>query len=243
MRFSLSRDESLGASLVEQYPQLTPAAQRQLLNILIRRARWTSDLLDGIHNGQVNSRDLLPQQWSALRSNPDESISSRARELQRASGFVPTADRKAIVDKFLPVAQKPGNAETGKAVFEQNCMVCHTLEGRGGKVGPDLTGIGAKPAADLLHKVLDPNSSVEGTYRQWIVRTKGGDVIAGRIYAENRASLQLIDATAQLHEVQRSDIDRLLPTSKTLMPEGFEQLGEQKLADLLSYLGTSRVKR
>ncbi|HSZ57570.1 MAG TPA: PVC-type heme-binding CxxCH protein [Tepidisphaeraceae bacterium] len=240
---SLSRDESLGALLVEQYPQLTPAAQRQLMNILIRRARWTRDLLDGIHNGQVNSRDLLPQQWSALRSNPDERISSRARELQRASGFVPTADRKAIVDKFLPVAQKPGNAETGKAVFEQNCMVCHTLEGRGGKVGPDLTGIGAKPAADLLHKVLDPNSSVEGTYRQWIVRTKGGDVIAGRIYAENRASLQLIDATAQLHEVQRSDIDRLLPTSKTLMPEGFEQLGEQKLADLLSYLGRSKVKR
>jgi putative membrane-bound dehydrogenase-like protein len=240
---SQSRDETLGASLVEQYPNLAPAAQRQLLNILIRRSLWTSDLLDGIHNAQINSRDLVPQQWNALLSNPNEFIASRARELQRASGFVPNTDRKAIVDKFLPVAQKQGSPESGKAVFEQNCMVCHTLEGRGGKVGPDLTGIGAKPSADLLHKVLDPNSSVEGTYRQWIVRTKAGDVIAGRIYAENRASLELIDATAQLHEIQRSDIDRLLPTSKTLMPEGFEQLGEQKLADLLSYLSTSRVKR
>ena len=240
---SQSRDETLGASLVEQYPQLAPSAQRRLVNILIRRTLWTSDLLDGIHNGQISNRDLLPQQWNALRANPDESISSRARELQRTSGFVPNSDRKAIVDKFLPIAQKQGSPEAGKAVFEQNCMVCHTLEGRGGKVGPDLTGIGAKSAADLLHKVLDPNSSVEGTYRQWIVRTRSGDVIAGRIYAENRASLELIDATAQLHEIQRSDIDRLLPTSKTLMPEGFEQLGEQKLVDLLSYLGTSRVKR
>jgi putative membrane-bound dehydrogenase-like protein len=240
---SKSRDAGLGEALLKQYGQLTPAAQREAINILIRRSQWTGALLDAIQAGKISNRDLLQQQWSALRTNPDEAIASRARTLQKTYGFVPSTDRLAIVDKFLPVAQKQGNPEKGKAVFEQNCVVCHTFEGRGGKVGPDLTGIGAKPSADLLHKVLDPNSSVEGTYRQWIVRTKGGDVIAGRIYAENRTSLQLIDATAQLHEVQRSDIDRLVPTPKTLMPEGFEQLGEEKLADLLAYLGTSRVKR
>jgi putative heme-binding domain-containing protein len=240
---SQSHDQSVGALLVKQYAQLAPAAQKAALNLLIQKAQWSPALLDAIQSGTISNRDLLPQQWSALRANPDPQIASRARTLQQASGFAPTADRQQIVEKFLPVAQKQGNAQQGKKVFEQNCMICHTLAGTGGKVGPDLTGIGAKPPADLLHKVLDPNSSVEGTYRQWIVRTKSGDVIAGRIYAENLASLQLIDATAQLHEIQRSDIDRLVPTSKTLMPEGFEQLGEEKLADLLAYLGTSTVKR
>jgi putative membrane-bound dehydrogenase-like protein len=238
-----SRESSLGASLVAHFDQLAPSAQREMLNMLIRKSQWTSALLDGIKSGRINTRDLLPQQWSALTDNPDEKIASRAIELRNATGHAPTADRKAIVDKFISVADKPGDAARGKAVFETNCAICHTIEGQGGKVGPDLTGIGAKPRADLLHKVLDPNSSVEGSYRQWIVRTKDGDTIAGRIFAENRASLQLYDATAKLHEVQRSDIERLVATPKTLMPEGFEQLGEDKLTDLLTFLSTSRVKR
>jgi putative membrane-bound dehydrogenase-like protein len=238
-----SRDAGLGASLVGHYGQLAPSAQRELLNIMIRRKRWTGALLDGIKSGQINNRDLLPQQWSTLAANPDEKIASRAEQLRSATGHAPTADRKAIVDKFISVAEKPGDVARGKLVFETTCAICHTIEGKGGKVGPDLTGIGAKPRAELLHKVLDPNSSVEGTYRQWVVRTRDGDTIAGRIFAENRTSLQLYDATAKLHEVQRSDIDRLVATSKTLMPEGFEQLGEEKLADLLTFLATTKVKR
>jgi len=238
-----SRDGGLGQALVGHYDQLAPAAQRELLNLMIRRNQWTGALLDGIKSGKVNNRDLLPQQWSTLAANLDEQISGRAQELRNATGRAPTADRKAIVDKFIGVADKPGDAAKGKLLFEANCVICHAIEGTGGKVGPDLTGIGAKPRPELLHKLLDPNSSVEGTYRQWIVRTKDGDVIAGRIYAENKTSIELYDATAKLHEVQRTDIDRLVGTSKTLMPEGFEQLGEEKLADLLTFLGTSKVKR
>ena len=55
-------------------------------------------------------------------------------------------------------------------VFEKNCMVCHTIEGKGGKVGPDLTGIGARPKVDNLIQILDPNRSVEGTYKQWTAK-------------------------------------------------------------------------
>ena len=240
---SQSRQSGVGAELVDQYGKITPSVQRECMDILIRRTQWTNALLDGIKDGKINNRDLLPQQWTTLRANPDEAISSRARELQKASGFAPNTDRAAIVAKFAPIAERDGDPVAGKAVFEGTCMLCHTLEGKGGKVGPDLTGIGAKPKADLLHKILDPNSSVEGTYKQWIVRTKSGDVIAGRITAENRESLELIDSTAKIHEVQRDDIDRLVPTPKTLMPEGLEQLGEQKLTDLLSYLATSKVKK
>ena len=240
---SESRQAGVGAELVEQYGKITPSVQRECMNILIRRTLWTSALLDGIKDGKISNRDLLPQQWTTLRANPDDAISGRARDLQRDAGFAPNSDRAALVAKFAPIAQRDGNPVAGKAVFEGTCMLCHTLEGKGGKVGPDLTGIGAKPKADLLHKILDPNSSVEGTYKQWIVRTKSGDVIAGRITAENRSSLQLIDSTAKTHEVQRDDIDRLVPTPKTLMPEGLEQLGEQKLTDLLSYLETSKVKK
>ena len=237
-----SKSGGLANSLIDRYGQLTPAAQRETINLLIRRDAWTTALLDAVQSGKIDNRDLLPQQWSALANHPDDRIADRALALQKSTGHAATSDRKQIVEAFLPVADKPGDVNRGKLVFEQNCMVCHTLEGRGGKVGPELTGIGLKPRPELLHKILDPNSSVEGTYRQWIVKTKNGDVIAGRIYAESRTSIELIDAAAKQYVLQRDDIDQLKATPKTLMPEGFEQLGQEKLADLLAYLQTSRVK-
>jgi len=238
-----SKAGELANAIVDRYGQLAPVAQREAINLLLRRDARASALLDAVQSGKIDNRDLLPQQWSALGDNPDERIADRAKALQKSTGHAPTSDRKAIVEKFLPVANQSGDKDRGKLVFEQNCMVCHTLDGRGGKVGPELTGIGLKPRPELLHKVLDPNSSVEGTYRQWIVKTKSGDVIAGRIYAESRTSIELIDAAAKQYVLQRDDIDQLKPTPKTLMPEGFEQLGQDKLADLLAYLQTSKVKR
>jgi putative membrane-bound dehydrogenase-like protein len=237
-----SKNAALGAALVDRYASMMPAARKQAMSLLIEKTLWSAALLDGIDSGKIDNREVEQTQWTVLKSNPDEAIAKRAAELQKKTGHAPSADRKEIVEKFLPLANKQGDPARGKLVFEQNCMICHTIEGRGGQVGPLLTGVGARPKADLIGKILDPNRSIEGTYRQWIVKTKSEDVIAGRIFAEDKTSIQILDTAAKLHEIQREDIDRLLPTSKTLMPEGFEQLGDEKLVDLLAYLGTSTVK-
>ena len=237
-----SRDATVGKELVAQWVQLAPSAQHEALNLMLRHVQWTPALLDGLQSGKLDNRDLLQQQWQALENNPDPAIADRAAALHKSTGHVPTADRKQILEKFMHVADMPGDAARGKAVFEHNCMVCHTLEGQGGKVGPELTGVGLKPKTELLHKVLDPNSSVEGTYRQWIAKAKD-EVISGRIFAENRTSIELIDATGLRHVIQREDLQVLKATDRTMMPEGFEQLGEQSLADLLTYLSQSKVKR
>ncbi|HSU68935.1 MAG TPA: PVC-type heme-binding CxxCH protein [Tepidisphaeraceae bacterium] len=239
---SQSRSAELGKVLVDHYGQFTPAAQKETLALLIEKTNWSGALLAGIDSGKIDNRDIEQTQWTVLKSNPDEAIAKKAAELQKKTGHAPSADRKEIVEKFTPLAEKQGDPAKGRLVFEANCMICHTIEGKGGHVGPELTGIGARPKADLIGKILDPNRSIEGTYRQWIVRTKSGDVTAGRIFAENKTSIQILDATAKITEIQREDIDRLVPTAKTLMPEGFEQLGEDKLVDLLAFLGTSKVK-
>jgi putative membrane-bound dehydrogenase-like protein len=238
-----SRSAELGQTLVDHYATMTPAAQKAAMALMIEKTNWSPALLAGMDSGKIDNRDVEQTQWTVLKSNPDDAIANKAAELQKKTGHAPSADRKEIVDKFLPLATKQGDPAKGKLVFEQNCIICHTLEGRGGQVGPLLTGVGARPKADLIGKILDPNRSIEGTYRQWIVKNKNGDVVAGRIFAENKASIQILDASAKITEVQREDIERLVPTSKTLMPEGFEQLGDDKLVDLLAYLGTSTVKR
>ena len=60
-----------------------------------------------------------------------------------------------------------GDLAVGKKAFEETCLVCHTLNGTGGKIGPELTGVGIRPKADILMQILDPNRNVEGTFRMW----------------------------------------------------------------------------
>jgi hypothetical protein len=42
--------------------------------------------------------------------------------------------------------------------------------------------------------------------------------------------------------LQRKDMNRLQASDLSVMPEGFEQLPPQDLADLLEFLATSNVK-
>ena len=129
----------------------------------------------------------------------------------------------------------------GQAAFEKTCAVCHTIEGKGGKVGPDLTGIGARPKQDLLAEIIDPNRSVEGTYRNWIVQTKD-EVVSGRLLSESRTSVEIIDSAAKTHVIDRQDIKRIKAQDLSVMPEGFEQLPKDDIAGILEFLSTSKGK-
>lgn len=239
-----SRSPDAGRLLVAQWSKLTPKAQQTVLNLVLRRAAWTRAFVYALQESKVNARDLQPQHWQALMTNPDRFVSGAARRLQQqavgGSGNI-TASRKEIVEKFTPLASKKGDAAQGKAVFTKNCAVCHTIDGQGGQVGPNLTGIGARGKADLIIEIMDPNRSVEGTYRQWIARTKD-DVISGRLLSESNTSIELIDAAGQKHALSRDSLESLTASNLSVMPEGFEQLPEQDIVDLLEFLATSNVK-
>lgn len=44
-------------------------------------------------------------------------------------------------------ADSPGDAARGATLFSQRCAICHTVAGRGGKIGPDLTRVAGRAAA------------------------------------------------------------------------------------------------
>lgn len=65
------------------------------------------------------------------------------------------------------------------------CLKCHTIEGTGGKVGPDLSAIGAKASREnLLEPILYPSRAINHQFQTWVVETKGGLVITGIIAEE-----------------------------------------------------------
>jgi putative membrane-bound dehydrogenase-like protein len=240
---TLSREDSAGRSIVSRWTTLTPSAQRAAVALLLRKANWTPALLDGVESGKVNPKDLMTEHWQMLSVNRDPAVAERAKKLQASAGRAPNADKKKLIEALLPQVSGTGDLAKGKEVFAKNCQVCHTIEGQGGQVGPDLTGIGARPRADILAEIVDPNRSVEGTFRQWTLETREEDEIMGRLISESQTSVELIDATGQKHAVQRKDIKNLTASERSVMPEGFDQsMSKEDLTNLLEFIGSSKVK-
>ena len=60
--------------------------------------------------------------------------------------------------------------------------MCHVVDGKGGKIGPDLTGIGTRARSEILLDIIDSNRSVDAEFRLWTVTTKGGDWAVNNIW-------------------------------------------------------------
>jgi putative membrane-bound dehydrogenase-like protein len=234
-----TRAPGAGQAMVAALPQLTPAARKLQLTILLRRPEWIAAVLDAVEHKTLSPSDLATEQWSQLRGHADSRIADRATALAASAPAV-SKDRADIVRALLPAAALHGDAALGRAVFATNCSVCHTFNGQGGKVGPDLTGIGARDRKEVLTDILDPNRSVEANYRLWNVTTAEDETFSGRLDSETQTSIELLDAAGQKHVFQRKDIRSLKTSGLSIMPNGFEALAPNDLASLLDYLATTK---
>lgn len=62
-------------------------------------------------------------------------------------------------------AQDAAQIEAGKKVYsEMKCAMCHKMEGVGGKIGPELSGVGSRKDAQWIKGFLkDPKSVIPDT--------------------------------------------------------------------------------
>jgi putative membrane-bound dehydrogenase-like protein len=233
-----SRNAQSGRAIVESWTQFSPAIRRNAVVLLMRRGEWAMTLLDAIDKQQISKGDLAAEHWSQLKQNPNRAVARRAERLAEITATV-SADREQIVKKLLPLAKERGDATRGKDVFTAQCATCHTLNGQGGRIGPDLTGIGARDRAEILTEILDPNRSVEANYRNWTATTKDGETFSGRLEAETQTSVEILDTTGQKHVLSRKDIASLEASQLSIMPVGLEALPAEDFKNLLEYLAQS----
>ena len=164
------------------------------------------------------------------------------RKVLAKTGGLTNPDRQKVLAELMPVCDMPGTKDAGKAVFKKHCSKCHIHSGEGNKVGPELTGMAVHPKKELLAHILDPSASVEGNYRLYSVVTDEGKAINGMLASETRTALEFFDAEGKRQSVLRDEVDEMVASRKSVMPEGFEKLiSKQEFADLLTFL-TARGK-
>ncbi len=233
----LSRATDVGEVIVGKAAALTPQSKTVAVRVLLSRPETTLVLLDAIESRTLELSDLSLDQKQALRSHPDRMVRRRAESLMAAGGGLPDPDRDNVLKSLLPVTKQTGDVAVGKEMFVKHCSKCHMHGTEGKTIGPNLTGMAVHPKAELLTHIIDPSRSVEGNFRIYTVVTIDGLVINGMMTAETRTSVSLIDTEGKEHQIARDDIEELVPSKKSVMPDGFEkQMTENELASLLEFL-------
>ena len=96
-------------------------------------------------------------------------------EVWRIAAYVKQLSRQGAPEAVV------GDAGAGALVYEKNgCSTCHTINGKGGYVAPDLTDIGAKRAVrHIRQSIVDPNADIPLDYRSVTVTDKSGKTTNG----------------------------------------------------------------
>lgn len=135
-----------------------------------------------------------------------------------------------------------GNVSNGERIFWASCGACHSVNGRGGPLGPDLSAIAQTQSRELLTRALrDPNASISDGYKPVTVVTRDGQRVRGVRKSEDAFSIQMMDEGGRLHGYLKSGVRDIVRETSSLMPAfGPDRLNDSDLTDVLAYLNTLR---
>jgi putative membrane-bound dehydrogenase-like protein len=232
------------AYLVEpaRWAAFTPQLREAVLSALMAEERHLLLLLDAVDSRSIAVTAVGPSRRTRLMTHRNPAIQQRARALFAVIG---SADRMQVYEALrASVLKRTGNPANGKPIFDSRCATCHAFDGAGGRLGPDLSGIRNQPADAILLHALVPDYEIAPGYDAYIVETRDGQTIFGRLESEAPNSLTLRDASSQQHVILRSTVIRMSAAKNSLMPNELERgLSDQDLADLLGYLKRDSVAR
>lgn len=134
-----------------------------------------------------------------------------------------------------------GDAGRGAALFNGtgNCGSCHRVNGKGSRVAPDLSNIGALRTPDFLERTLsDPTGAMLPVNRSVRAVTRDGKIVTGRRLNEDTYTVQLIDDQERLVSFEKVDLREYTVLKTSSMPSYKDKLNSQERADVVAYLLT-----
>ena len=148
-------------------------------------------------------------------------------------------------------AQVAGNAAHGKELFDgtAGCSTCHMIQGKGGRLGPDLSTTGSArsteylveslrtPSRRLAQGISEAMKEFSQEYVTVTVITSDGSKLVGVVLNEDNFTLQMLDTREQLHLFEKDKLRSLEKSRESLMP-AYDQkmLSDKDLQDVIAYL-------
>jgi putative heme-binding domain-containing protein len=198
----------------------------------LRGARFTADYVRKVlQEGRPGT--MMPGFAGTLSAGEIGGVARYVVRLQAPDGPAPAGLR--------------GDANAGQAVFftkgsARSCSVCHSVEGRGGSVGPDLMSkIAGQSAKQIFQKIIVvPHRSADPAYSTVRLTTRTGAIITGIRSGETTDAVLFYDTSSLppiLRTIPKSDITASARQQNSVMPNDYaSRLTLQQLLDVVAFL-------
>jgi cytochrome c oxidase cbb3-type subunit 3 len=219
----------LGARGGGRGPDLTRAEKRH--------GKTDAELFKTINEGIPGT--AMPQNGTT-----GQGVGMTAEEIWQVITYIYSVEKKSSA---IPA----GDASRGDKLFHgaAACFTCHMVQGKGGRLGPDLTDVAGRRSLDaLIESVREPSKRlatglIENTkefaqeYETVKVVTADGKLYSGVALNEDNFSVQMMDTDQQIRLFEKEKLKSFRKTRESLMPVFDEEILPQKdLNDLLAYL-------
>jgi putative membrane-bound dehydrogenase-like protein len=239
----VEREKDRTLIMAQQALVLDEAAEENLREAATRALAVDPEgglMLIATARAQKLSPQLTAVASEAIFSNPDIVVRTLASEVFERPGG-PQASLPPIAELLKLV----GNPVRGREVFESEgalCSTCHTFDGLGRDLGPDLTAISTKYGrAEIYDAILNPSAGIAFGYESWLLNVDGQGYLNGFILADG-ADVVLKDSSGLRHVVAKEDIIARERQSISIMPQGVALgVGAQGMADLVAFLAEDRA--
>jgi cytochrome c oxidase cbb3-type subunit III len=173
-----------------------------------------------------------------------QGVGMTTEEIWQVISYIRSVDKKA---PSVPA----GDPAHGKALFYGTaaCSTCHMVNGKGGRLGPDLTGTASARSADyIVESVRNPNRRLaqgiseamkefSQEYETVTVVDAAGQKFQGVVLNEDSFTLQMMDTREQLHLFDKDKLRSFQKTRESLMPPyDPKTLPDKDLQDIVAYL-------
>jgi putative heme-binding domain-containing protein len=220
--------------LLASWRTYSPELRRSVVDVMMKNSLAIQGLLAAIKADTIRRSDIERDKKQLLMKHPNATVKAASIEL---FGNEVSTDRGKIVAQMQSVLKLDSDPVRGLEVFRKKCSICHQVGKIGIQVAPDLSSVKNKSTADLLIAILDPNREAQPNFNVYTVVTLQGQILTGIIATETSNSITLRRAEGKQDIILRSNIDELISTGTSLMPEGFEkELTPQNIADVIAFV-------
>ncbi len=207
-------------------------------------AGGADQLLEAVKAGKAPARLLQEKAiLERLRGSKARDWQKRVSDLTKR---LPPADQRiaAVIksrqDGFAMAT--PSKAE-GAKLFTKHCAACHKIGDVGGKIAPQLDGVGVRGTERLLEDILDPNRNVDAAFRAHSLTLASEKTLTALVLRTEGQVVVVADLEGKEQRIPLKEIVSNRATLLSAMPANFaDVIPEADLYHIIAYLLDQKQK-